>query len=48
MSINKINAFDKKAEESINELEMVGKNLSDIKFSLDGGSRLIKPIVALI
>ncbi len=46
--INQISAFNKKTEERVNAFEMVGKNFSDIKFSLDGGSRLIKPIVATI
>ncbi len=38
--INKINAFNKKTEESVNVLEMVGKELRDINFSLNGSSRL--------
>ena len=40
--INKINAFNKKTEEIVNALEMVGKELRDINFSLNGGSQLIE------
>ena len=39
--INKINAFNKKTEESVNALEIVCKELLDINFSLNGGSKLV-------
>jgi ABC-type transporter Mla MlaB component len=35
-------AFAKKIEDSVNAFEMVGKELRDINFSLNGGSRLIE------
>ncbi len=35
-------AYDKKTEDNVNALEMVGKELRDINFSLNGGSRLIE------
>ncbi len=40
--ISQMNAFNKEIEESINSLEMVGKELSEIKFSLNNGSSLIE------
>ncbi len=39
--IDKINAFNKKTEERVNALEIVCKELRDINFSLNGGSKLI-------
>ncbi|MCP4266924.1 MAG: hypothetical protein GY777_15365 [Candidatus Brocadiaceae bacterium] len=40
--VNLVSAFNKKLEECKNTLELVGKKLNKIKFSLNGGSRLIE------
>ena len=40
--INQIKTFNKKENVGVNALQMVGKELSQIKFSLNGGSRLIE------